>query len=132
MWRHVALHVAGRIPTSAPDQRQICLQDVILAREDRPMTLEDFAEMTRRVMESDGFADYLPTACFPSRRVVTALQGYPEHMVPPHIVHEWASERAEGEPYMVAFKVDANHFQVDSVDGANKTSTVFEAPPNRL
>ena len=95
------------------------------------MTPAYFAELTRRGIQSDGFADYLPTACFPTLCVVTTLQGHRGPIVPAGVVHDWASKRAGGKPYLVAFKIDATHFQVDSVEAGNTTSEVFEVPLDR-
>lgn len=95
------------------------------------MTLDYFAELTRRSIQSDGFASYLPTACFPTHRMVKVLQGYPETIVPTDVVHAWASKHANGKPYLVAFKLDDSRFQIDSVEAGKTTTGVFEVPANR-
>jgi hypothetical protein len=75
--------------------------------------MDAFATMTRRVIESDGFDAYLPTACYPERRVLRVLEGVPETDGLEAIALEWAVSQLEGdEELLVAFKVDAGHFKV--------------------
>ena len=77
------------------------------------MTLDEFATITRRVIADDGFDEYLPTVCYPVRRHVETLVGLPSDTKPDEPVLEWASEGAEGgEEFLVAFKVDDNHFKI--------------------
>jgi hypothetical protein len=90
------------------------------------MIIDDVVRVTRRIIERNGFDYFLPTACYPREALVTVLEGYPDDIVPSDVVHEWASSRAKDAPYLVAFKVDARHFQVDSVIGNAKQSAVFE------
>jgi hypothetical protein len=75
--------------------------------------MDAFAGMTRRVIASDGFDAYLPTACYPERRVLRVLEDAPDTKELETIALEWALSRQEGdEEVLVAFKVDASHFKV--------------------
>ena len=42
------------------------------------MSPADFATITHRVIRTQGFADFQPTACFPERSDIRALAGVPE------------------------------------------------------
>ena len=75
--------------------------------------MDAFAAMTQRVIADDGFAQYLPTACYPDRRVLRVLEGAPESVDLERIALDWALDAAEGdEEVLVAFRVDAMHFKV--------------------
>ena len=64
------------------------------------------------MIASDGFDAYLPTACYPERRVLRVLEDVPDEELE-SIALEWALSRQEGdEEVLVAFKVDASHFKV--------------------
>jgi hypothetical protein len=77
------------------------------------MTLDDFAIMTREVIADDGFDEYLPTVCYPVRRLLKTLVGLPQNIEPDEPVLKWAAEGAQGgEEFLVAFKVDDNHFKI--------------------
>jgi hypothetical protein len=77
------------------------------------MTLDEFAETTRRVVERDGFDEYQPTLIFPARRHIMTLAGLPPDIEPESPVLSWASESAQDdEEFLVAFKTDATHFKV--------------------
>ncbi len=75
--------------------------------------MDAFAGMTRRLIATDGFDGYLPTACYPERRVLRVLEDVPSTEGLEAIALEWALSRQEGdEEVLVAFKVDASHFKV--------------------
>jgi hypothetical protein len=77
------------------------------------MELEAFAAMTQRLIAADGFEAFLPTACFPARRVVRVLEGVPAAAELEAVTLEWALDAAEGdEEVLLAFKVDATHFKI--------------------
>jgi hypothetical protein len=77
------------------------------------MEIEEFASITRNVIAESGFDDFLPTACFPERREVRTLAGFPDDEDPERPVLEWAQGHAVGpEEFLVAFKVDASHFKI--------------------
>ena len=76
-------------------------------------TIDEFAKITRRVIAKDGLDEYLPTALYPARNHVVALQGVPDGLDLELIVTEWAAKGAiEGEEYLVAFKLDSTRFKV--------------------
>jgi len=77
------------------------------------MTIESFATITRHIISRDGFDGFLPTFCYPSRRHISVLEGYPEEIVPESVVLESAAKHAEGdEEFLAAFKIDAGGFRV--------------------
>jgi hypothetical protein len=76
-------------------------------------TLDEFAAMTKRIIASDGFDDYFPTAVYPGRRHVVVLEGAPEGPELESIAVDWAAKgAAEGEEFLVAFKVGPEQFKV--------------------
>jgi len=92
------------------------------------VTLEEFAEITRHVIAADGFDEYLPTVCYPSSRNVKTLVGLPNDIEPEPEVLEWAEKSAKGnEEFLVAFKVDAEHFKVIRRVGPFSEEQVFPA-----
>lgn len=89
------------------------------------MTIDEFVAITLRVVKRDGVHGYLPTACYPSKRSVMVLEGYPGSEVPAGAVHDWAAQHADGrEPYFVAYKIDDHSIQIDLV-GLNSDSRVL-------
>jgi hypothetical protein len=91
------------------------------------MTVEDFAAMTQNVIASDGFDDFLPTACYPERREFTVFEGLPPDVEVEPAVLEWAAKRAKrGELYLVAFKSGPSRFTVVQVQASKRESAVFD------
>jgi hypothetical protein len=77
------------------------------------MEMDEFAELTRRVIERDGFEHYLPTACYPARAHFAVLTGVLRDDDIEEVSFEWATDAAnDDEEFLVAFKVDADHFKV--------------------
>lgn len=77
------------------------------------MEISGFAAMNQRLIAADGFDEYLPTACYPERRVLRVLEGAPNVVDLEAIALDWALAAAEGdEEVLVAFKVDSEHFKV--------------------
>jgi hypothetical protein len=75
--------------------------------------MDAFAAMTQRVIADEGFAEHLPTACYPQRRIVRVLEGAPRAVDLESVALEWALAEAEGdEEVLVAFKIDSTHFKV--------------------
>ncbi len=90
------------------------------------MTIEEFAAATRRVIAAEGFDDFLPTACYPERGEVVALQGLPPDLEPESAVLRWAAKRAApGELHLVAFRSGSAQFSVVRVKGPERESDVF-------
>ena len=76
-------------------------------------TLDDFAAMTKRIIASDGFDNYLPTAFYPGRRQVVVLEGAPQGPELESIAVKWAERGAVGgEEFLVAFKFGPDRFKV--------------------
>jgi hypothetical protein len=95
------------------------------------MTLDQFAEMTRRVIANQGFDEFQPTACFPERRHVKSLAGLPDDIEPEEPVFEWATSSAsENEEFLVAFKIDENQFRVIRRAKGKQTSRNYKATRN--
>lgn len=77
------------------------------------MTLDQFAEITKSVIENQGFDEFQPSACFPERRQVKSLAGLPTDVEPEEPVFEWASDSAgDDEEFLVAFKTSEKQFRV--------------------
>jgi hypothetical protein len=79
------------------------------------MEIQQFAEMTWRVIEKDRFADYQPTLCLPAQRHVTALAGIPaeEGANIRTISLNWAIKTADqDEEFLLAFKETEASFRI--------------------
>jgi hypothetical protein len=77
------------------------------------MTTDEFAIITQRVIARDGFDEFQPTACYPARREVKVLAGFPPHVDPEAPVLEWAAKSAIlEEEFLVAFKSGLNQFTI--------------------
>ncbi len=77
------------------------------------MTLDEFSEITYRVIANDGFEEYLPTVCYPVRREIKVLTDLPLDAGQEKAILGWASESAGvNEEFLIAFKTDSNHFKV--------------------
>lgn len=77
------------------------------------MTAEEFALITQRIIEKEGFSDFQPTACYPTRREVKTLAGLPDDIDPENPVIGWAAESADSEEeFLVAFKISNTVFRV--------------------
>jgi len=91
------------------------------------MTPSDFAEITQRVIADQGFDEFQPTACFPTRRNIRALAGVPADKDIKTVVIEWAREIADpGEEFLVAFKTSHNTFKVIRLVGTLEEEEEFE------
>lgn len=91
------------------------------------MTLDDFAEVTQRIIAKQGFADFQSTACFPSRREVRVLSELPLDQDVEASSMEWARGLAGlDEGFLVAVKVSSASFKVIRVVGATTESRVFQ------
>jgi len=79
------------------------------------MNIQEFAEMTNRIIARDGFDNYLPTLCIPMKRYITVLEGVPEdeqiHIR--EIALEWAEEKTEpSEEYFLVYKENSESFRI--------------------
>lgn len=90
------------------------------------MTTDEFAEITQCVIAEDGFDEFQPTACYPARRHIQALAGFPTDLAPEGPVLEWAGQSAgSNEEFLVAFKVDPTHFTVIRCIGPFRESETY-------
>lgn len=90
------------------------------------MTVEEFAAIRQNVIAEDGFDEFLPTACYPWRDEIVALQGPPPDVEPEPAVLGWAAKRAKpNELHLVAFKTGPAEFTVIRIRGAERDSAVF-------
>ena len=75
------------------------------------MTLDEFAAVTRRVIEKHGFGEFQPTATYPQRCHLKGGACFPCDVPESHIL-QWAGEdRRDGEEMLVAFKIDGTRFK---------------------
>jgi hypothetical protein len=97
------------------------------------MNTDEFATITQNVIAANGFEDFQPTACFPKRRAVRSLAGFPSDEDPELPALEWATGVAHpGEEFLVAFKCHASHFKVIRQDGELQESKVYAVPNKPL
>ena len=91
------------------------------------VTVDEFAKITRRVIATDGFDDYLPTALYPSRNHVVVLEGVPESSDLEPIAVAWAAKGAIGnEEFLVAFKVGSAKFKIIRRYSGGQEERVFD------
>jgi len=91
-------------------------------------TVDEFASITKKIIERDGFDDYLPTALYPNRKDVVVLEGVPEGSDLEPIVMKWAIKGAIGdEEFLVAFKVAPTKFKVIRRYSGGQEEKVFDA-----
>ena len=77
------------------------------------MKADEFAAITRRIIQSQGLAEFAPTVCFPERRDVRTLVGIPFDEDHASIATKWAADLAKAnEEYLVAFKHSASQFKI--------------------
>lgn len=79
------------------------------------MRLEDFAEITQRVIRKEGFDGFLPTLCLPEQKHLTVLEGVPEGRPPEmrSLVLAWARRNAgDQQEFLVAFREGNLSFRI--------------------
>jgi hypothetical protein len=77
------------------------------------MTIDQFADITRRVILKDSPEKFLPTALYPSRLEIVALDDLPAVDDPVALAVEWASSRARGgEEFLLAVLLTPEQFVV--------------------
>jgi hypothetical protein len=75
--------------------------------------IELFADITRKVIATSGFDDFLPTALYPERKALVALDGVPHDADIETVSLAWAQKNAIGdEEFLVAFKVGHAAFKI--------------------
>ena len=79
------------------------------------MSIEQFAEITRKVIARDGFDGFLPTLCLPVRRHIAVLEGAPTDSGADmrSIALKWVSEKiSSDEEYLIAIKESSESFLI--------------------
>jgi hypothetical protein len=77
------------------------------------MLIDQFAEITRAIIEDDGFEGFLPTLLLPQQNKVVVLDDLPADAAVEPIAVDWAGATAGlDQDYLLAFKLDASHFKV--------------------
>jgi hypothetical protein len=78
------------------------------------MSLEDFAEITQRVIRKNGFEQFSPTLCLPEQKHISVLEGILEEEQPKirSISLSWARERAKGEEFLLALRENERSFRI--------------------
>ena len=75
--------------------------------------MDEFAKMTLAVISDCGFEKYNPTAIYPARSHINSVVGMGSEVLPEEPLLEWAAQQAgNNEEFLVAFKIDANHFKI--------------------
>ena len=79
------------------------------------MEINDFAEITQKVIEGTPFENYIPTLCLPARGQINALEGIPPEEEPNlrEIALDWAVKSTDAEEeFLVAFRDGPSHFRI--------------------
>jgi hypothetical protein len=93
------------------------------------MTIQEFAEVTFRVIAHEGFEGHVPTVLFPQRDHLASLEGIPADTDVEDASRRWASEEAQaGEEYLLVFKVDDARFKVIRHFEGALEERVFQVP----
>jgi hypothetical protein len=93
------------------------------------MTIEQFAEVTFRVIARDGFEDHIPTVLFPGRDHLAAIEGIPNDTDVEDASRRWAEEEAQdGEEYLLVVKVGPSEFKVIRHFEGTLEQRVFHVP----
>ena len=90
------------------------------------MTTDEFAEQLQSVMVMDSFQEYQPRVMFPARHQFDELRDAPPQLTEAKIL-DWASKQAQGgEEFLVAYKLDTNHFKIiRSISGQQTDAKVY-------
>lgn len=75
--------------------------------------IDRFIQITRAVIEEDGFDGYLPTLLLPQQNEVLVLDDLPDEVDIGQAALDWAGAIAgQEQDYFLAFKLDDSHFKV--------------------
>jgi len=92
------------------------------------MSPSEFAAITRNVIRTQGFAEFLPVACYPERRDIRTLAGAPSGSGLEAIATKWATGLATpGEEFLVAFKFSSTEFKVIRFADGHNEHQIFAA-----
>ena len=91
------------------------------------MKVHDFARMTRRVIGREGLERFLPTAYYPTRHHLMALDCIPDEEDVESASLRWATRNAQGtEEFLIAFAVNPRQFKVIRCREGHTESVVFD------
>ena len=91
------------------------------------MTLDEFATITQQVIARDGFDDFQPTVCIPSRRELAVLAGVPPDVDLQAVATSWAVEKAgPNEEVLVAFPISRTHFKIVRITRDERDEASYE------
>jgi hypothetical protein len=76
------------------------------------MTLDEFAAVTQRVIDKEGFHEFQPAATYPERCHIKGGAGFPSDVPESHILRWAAEDGRDGEEMLLAFKIDDTHFKI--------------------
>jgi hypothetical protein len=94
-------------------------------------SIEEFANITRKVISSEGFDEYLPTVLYPNRKSLAALDGVPQNEDLEPIAVAWATKGAIGdEEFLVAFKISGTRFKIVRRSAGHFESGIFDVVNN--
>lgn len=93
------------------------------------MTLEEFAQLNKRVIENQGLMEFEPTACFPQRRDIQVLVELPADADVEAEVVRWAMAKSQpGEEFLVAFRVSENAIKMTRFESGQSESQFISIP----
>jgi hypothetical protein len=94
--------------------------------ENSDTSIASFAEITRRIIAEDGFAEYLPTVLYPERKHIMVLEGVPSSVDLESVSLDWAKSNAiDDEDFLVAFKVSNTQFKIIRRTGFSFEAEIF-------
>lgn len=76
------------------------------------MTLDEFAAVTQRVIDGQGFGEFQPTAIYPERDHIRGGANFASSVPEAHVLLWAAEDTRDDEEFLVAFKIDDSHFKV--------------------
>lgn len=89
--------------------------------------IDEFIEITYRVIAKDGFDEYIPTMLLPISKEVLVLEDVPEYVNIDITVSKWIERKAKnGKDFIVAYKINNNHFKVIARINGNMEERICE------
>ena len=90
------------------------------------MTLDDFANMTLKIVREQGLGDYLPTGCFLEQKKLLVLEAVPASMDTEAAARSWARSIAQPEEcYFLAYRHSETSFKVVQIVGEQVTEKIM-------
>ncbi|WP_410499000.1 hypothetical protein [Chitinibacter sp. S2-10] len=91
------------------------------------MDIEKFSEITKKIIADNGFDEFAPVACFPSRNEIRVLSGIPTNADIEKEVLSWAkSLLGECTEFLTAFKISNTQFKVIQYKSGEHTSCIYQ------